>query len=195
MRALILVAGAALAVSACSSNEAADNTMNVDNLAVDNLVVNDTTAIDATNMDMNATDANMSMNAATPPTALLTPRTMRPTLRTLPRPTRCNSTALPSGRAESSRGCRFVRQPLFAPASGRPSSLCVCSEQPPLRPFHHQPDRRVERSLPILAVHRLDQEIAEIPALRARPDRSPAAATPASARRRCAARLRCPPSD
>ena len=35
MRALILVAGAALAVSACSSNEAADNTMNVDeNLAV-----------------------------------------------------------------------------------------------------------------------------------------------------------------
>ena len=43
MRALILVAGAALAVSACSSNEAADNTMNVDNLAVDNLVANDTT--------------------------------------------------------------------------------------------------------------------------------------------------------
>ena len=30
MRALILVAGAALAVSACSSNEAAENTMNVD---------------------------------------------------------------------------------------------------------------------------------------------------------------------
>ena len=43
MRALILVAGAALAVSACSSNESADNTMNVDNLATDNLIVNDTT--------------------------------------------------------------------------------------------------------------------------------------------------------
>ena len=44
MRALILVAGAALAVSACSSNESANNTMNVDeNLATDNLIVNDTT--------------------------------------------------------------------------------------------------------------------------------------------------------
>ena len=48
MRALILVAGAALAVAACSSNESADNTMNVDNLATDNLMVNDTTGLDAT---------------------------------------------------------------------------------------------------------------------------------------------------
>ena len=30
MRALILVAGAALAVAACSSNDSANNTMNVD---------------------------------------------------------------------------------------------------------------------------------------------------------------------
>jgi hypothetical protein len=59
MRALILVAGAALAVSACSSNDAADNTMNVDeNLAAENIVANDTTMT-----DMNAVDANMSMNA------------------------------------------------------------------------------------------------------------------------------------
>ena len=58
MRALILVAGAALAVSACSSNNAADNTMNVDeNLAAENIVANDTVT------DMNAVDANMSMNA------------------------------------------------------------------------------------------------------------------------------------
>ena len=58
MRALILVAGAALAVSACSSNEAADNTMNVDeNLAAENIVVDNT--LDA-NM---AADANMTMNA------------------------------------------------------------------------------------------------------------------------------------
>jgi hypothetical protein len=58
MRALILVAGAALAVSACSSNDAADNTMNVDeNLAAENIVANDTTMT-----DMNAVDANMSMN-------------------------------------------------------------------------------------------------------------------------------------
>jgi uncharacterized protein YcfL len=59
MRALILVAGAALAVSACSSNDAAENTMNVDeNLAAENIVANDTTMT-----DMNATDANMTMNA------------------------------------------------------------------------------------------------------------------------------------
>ena len=58
MRALILVAGAALAVSACSSNDAAENTMNVDeNLAAENIVANDTMT------DMNATDANMTMNA------------------------------------------------------------------------------------------------------------------------------------
>jgi hypothetical protein len=67
MRALILVAGAALAVSACSSNESADNTMNVDTIEAENLVTNDTTAIDATtNMDANmATDMNMDMNATT----------------------------------------------------------------------------------------------------------------------------------
>ena len=33
MRALILVAGAALAVSACSSNDNANNTMNVDGIS------------------------------------------------------------------------------------------------------------------------------------------------------------------
>jgi uncharacterized lipoprotein len=53
MRALILVAGAALAVAACSSNDNANNTMNVD----ENLT---TTAMNAT--DMNAT---MDMNATT----------------------------------------------------------------------------------------------------------------------------------
>jgi hypothetical protein len=55
MRALILVAGAALAVAACSSNDNANNTMNVDeNLATD---------MNAT--DMNAVDMNADMNAAT----------------------------------------------------------------------------------------------------------------------------------
>ena len=66
MRALILVAGAALAVSACSSKEAANNTMNVDtNMTTENVTTNDTTAVDATsNMGGNmAADANMSMNA------------------------------------------------------------------------------------------------------------------------------------
>ena len=60
MRALILVAGAALAVSACSSNESANNTMNVDeNLTTTDM--NATTDLNAT--DLNATDANMTMNA------------------------------------------------------------------------------------------------------------------------------------
>ena len=61
MRALILVAGAALAVSACSSNEAADNTMNVDEtLTTENVVANDTMA-----STLNAIDANMTMDART----------------------------------------------------------------------------------------------------------------------------------
>ena len=57
MRALILVAGAALAVAACSSENAAENTMNVDeNLAME-------TDLNAT-MDMNADmNAGMDMNA------------------------------------------------------------------------------------------------------------------------------------
>ena len=59
MRALILVAGAALAVAACSSNNDANNTMNVD----ENLTTTDMNATDMNAMDMNATDANMTMNA------------------------------------------------------------------------------------------------------------------------------------
>jgi len=58
MRALILVAGAALALTACSGNSGAeDNNMAVDNLTVDNLVIDNTTAIDA-NMDANLTVDN-----------------------------------------------------------------------------------------------------------------------------------------
>ena len=60
MRALILVAAAALAVSACSKNEAAENTMNVDEtLTTENVVANDMMAVDAAN----GMDANMSMDA------------------------------------------------------------------------------------------------------------------------------------
>ena len=65
MRALILVAGAALAVAACSRSEEANNVVNVDeNLMTDMNVANDTTAVDAaTNMEGNmAADANMAMN-------------------------------------------------------------------------------------------------------------------------------------
>ncbi|MFL6794206.1 MAG: hypothetical protein ACJ8D6_04045 [Sphingomicrobium sp.] len=59
MRALILVAGAALAISACSKNEAADNTMNVDETMTTNEVMDNT----AMNADMNAVDANATVNA------------------------------------------------------------------------------------------------------------------------------------
>ena len=60
MRALILVAAAALAVSACSKNEAAENTMNVDEtLTTENVVANDMMAVDAAN----GMDANMSADA------------------------------------------------------------------------------------------------------------------------------------
>ena len=66
MRALILVAGAALAVAACSSKDNANNTMNVDeNLTTTD--INATTDMNATDMnapaDMNAT-ANASTNNA-----------------------------------------------------------------------------------------------------------------------------------
>jgi hypothetical protein len=56
MRALILVATAALALSACSREEAADNTMNVDETLTTNEVIDNTA-------DLNAVDANMTMNA------------------------------------------------------------------------------------------------------------------------------------
>ena len=56
MRALILVAAAALSVSACAKNEAAENTMNVDEaLTTENVMENDTMGMDAA---MNA-DSNM----------------------------------------------------------------------------------------------------------------------------------------
>ena len=57
MRALILVAGAALAVSACSKTETADNTMNVDETMTTNVVEENLTT------DVNAVDANLTMDA------------------------------------------------------------------------------------------------------------------------------------
>ena len=73
MRALILVAGAALAVSACSGGGQSEGN-EVDTLAVNNLIVDENTAAGMNmggemNMDMNATgDAatqNMMMNDMT----------------------------------------------------------------------------------------------------------------------------------
>jgi uncharacterized protein involved in high-affinity Fe2+ transport len=67
MRALILVAGAALAVAACSSNDNANNTMNVDeNLTTTDMNATDMNAVDMNAVDMNATDMNATdMNATT----------------------------------------------------------------------------------------------------------------------------------
>ena len=65
MRALILVAGAALAVAACSSNNAANNTMNVEeNLTTENMGATEMNAPEMNATDMNATDMNaVDMNA------------------------------------------------------------------------------------------------------------------------------------
>ena len=64
MRALILVAGAALAVAACSSNDNANNTMNVD----ENLTTTDMNATDMNATDMNATDMNATTTTPNTPT-------------------------------------------------------------------------------------------------------------------------------
>ena len=64
MRALILVAGAALAVAACSSNDNANNTMNVDENLTTDMNATDMNAVDMNATDMNATDMNATdMNA------------------------------------------------------------------------------------------------------------------------------------
>jgi uncharacterized protein involved in high-affinity Fe2+ transport len=64
MRALILVAGAALAVAACSSNDNANNTMNVDENLTTDMNATDMNAVDMNATDMNATDMNATTNAA-----------------------------------------------------------------------------------------------------------------------------------
>jgi hypothetical protein len=63
MRALVLVAGAALALAACGNNDQADNTANVDeNLTAENIVSNDITAIDAVTGDAANMAADMDVS-------------------------------------------------------------------------------------------------------------------------------------
>ena len=74
MRALIMVAGAVLALAACRNNDQHDNAMNADeNLTAESIVSNDVTAIDAVtgdaaNMaaDINYTDTSDNSVAALP---------------------------------------------------------------------------------------------------------------------------------
>ena len=57
MRLILTFAALALALAACSNNDQADNTQNVDeNLTAENIVANDVTAIDA----VTGEDANMA---------------------------------------------------------------------------------------------------------------------------------------
>ncbi len=82
MRALILAAGAALVISGCRDNQAAENATNIDDdLAAQNIAANDTTSLDAATgedadmaadvdftaneLDNLANDANMANAAET----------------------------------------------------------------------------------------------------------------------------------
>lgn len=73
MRGLILVAGAALALSACNNNEAGNTAVEEANImsADSAMMANDTTAIDAaTNMDANmAADAEIPVGDTNAPDA------------------------------------------------------------------------------------------------------------------------------
>ena len=62
MRVLVLIAGA-LALAACSNNDQADNSQNVDeNLTAENIVSNDVTAIDAVTGDAANMAADVDLN-------------------------------------------------------------------------------------------------------------------------------------
>jgi hypothetical protein len=65
MRALILLAGAALALAACGGNGQADQTLNADEtLTADDIVANDVTAIDAVTGDAANMAADVAINVA-----------------------------------------------------------------------------------------------------------------------------------
>jgi hypothetical protein len=63
MRALIIIACAALALGSCGKNDQSGNTQNVDeNLSAENIVSNDVTAIDAVTGDAANMAADVDMN-------------------------------------------------------------------------------------------------------------------------------------
>ena len=160
MRALILVAGAALAVAACSSKDNANNTMNVD----ENLTTTDMNATDMTTTDMNADgherDGHERRAGNTTATTHYddASNTRRPT-------TRCNRRAPPSrGRllfkrlpviAGSLFFCSLVGASMrfpFAIAAASPGlALSALRQQ---RPDRQDPERRRE---PHRREHRLQR--------------------------------------
>ena len=103
MRALILVAGALLALSACRNNDQHDNTMNVDeNLTSESIVSNDVTAIDAVtgdaaNMaaDINYTDSSDNSVSSLPSNG---------------------TTAMPKARPQKATATAAPAEPKTAPA-------------------------------------------------------------------------------
>ena len=63
MRALLLIAGAALALGGCGNNDQTDKTQNADeNLSAESIVSNDVTAIDAVTGDAANMAADVDMN-------------------------------------------------------------------------------------------------------------------------------------
>jgi hypothetical protein len=63
MRALLLIAGTALALTACKNNDQTDKTQNFDeNLTAENIVSNDVTAIDAVTGDAANMAADVNYN-------------------------------------------------------------------------------------------------------------------------------------
>ena len=101
MRALILVAGAALALASCGRNGQADQTLNADEtLTANDIVANDVTAIDAVTGDAANMAADVEINftnaqvAATSngPASQPKPRSTQPAARSSTPPAASNTT-------------------------------------------------------------------------------------------------------
>ena len=188
MRALILIAAAALALAACGNNDQADNTQNVDeNLTAENIVSNDVTAIDAVTGDAanmaadvdysNLADNSLDNDAQRAPRRQAWPRSRRP----------AGAKAAPSEpRRQRDRPTpnklRAARPPCAPAATGAISAAPSPARSPPRAPASR-----------CCAVHRLDQEMVEVPAFELGRIDSRPAATPASARRPSAGRPRSRP--
>src|SRR5215210_7872421 len=58
-----------------------------------------------------------------------------------------------------------ARRPTTRPEPlGQPDDLVRLQRQAPFRPLHRQRDRGLDRPLTLVAIHRLDEEVGEIPA-------------------------------